>query len=106
MTLPSPGVGLLLGLGGLFPKLLELLEGRLLPRKVLEVALDLLGGVLGGDPLELVDLALADPDPLAAEIPAEGKAVDPVGVCDPLGRSRLDGGGGNSNPLLSSPKAI
>ena len=46
-----------------------------------------------------MDPSLPDPNPLAAEVAAEGEAVDPVGLCDPLGGVVL--GGGYDGPFLS-----
>lgn len=67
-------LGLLLG--DFLLAVFELGEGEFLSLDLLEVSLELLEGVLRGNPGEAVDLALADPDPLAAEIPAEAEAVD------------------------------
>jgi len=49
-----------------------------------------------------MDLPLADPDPLRAEMPAEGEPVDPDGVCECLGWGELLLGG-YSSPPLSKP---
>lgn len=70
------GGGLLGLLADLLLKLLDLGECVLLVLDVLEVGLELLECLLGADSLEAMDLALADPDPLAAEMPAEGEPVD------------------------------
>lgn len=40
-----------------------------------------------------MDPSLPDPDSLAAEVAAEGKPLDAVGLCDPLGGVVLLGGG-------------
>lgn len=99
-------LGLLLG--DLLLAVLELGEGEFLSLDLLEVGLELLEGVLGGNPGEAVDLALADPDPLRAEIPAEAEPVDVDGVCDCLGRSELGGllCGGYSSPPYYPPRVI
>lgn len=51
-----------------------------------------------------MDLPLADPDPLRAEMPAEREPVDPDGVCESLCRSELLGSG-YDNPSLVVPRA-
>lgn len=56
-----------------------------------------------------MDLPLADPDPLGAEMPAEREPVDPDGVCESLGWGELLGGdnallGLNPRPILELEK--
>lgn len=50
-----------------------------------------------------MDLSLPDPDPLAAEMPAEAEPVYPDGVCESLCWGVLLGG--YSSPPLVVPRA-
>lgn len=94
-ALIPPPLSELLFPGELLSELLKLCLAVLFLLDLLVVGLDLGDCLLGGNPLEAMDLALADPDALGAEEPAEALTLDPVGVCYRLGRSELLGLGGS-----------
>ena len=82
---------------------LDLSLRKLLSLDFLKVPLELSKGLCGGDSLEAVDLTLSYPNPLRAEVAAEGEAVDSDGICDRLGRSELLLGGDSNLPLSFFP---